>query len=109
MRSSGYPDIKLIDENGNVTYLESKIVSKDWDSSFRSFYLSPGINIQKKIDSDGRHLLIAWHIEEESTNYWKVTEWKLCNLYNLHLGLKIEFNSNNQRLYSEESLITKSQ
>jgi hypothetical protein len=94
---TGYPDIKITDQNDRVTYLESKAISKSWESGFRSFYFTNG----EKIESDARHLLIAWDIIEESPRYWKVNGWRLCDLSHLNnLNIKLEFNSNNKVLYS---------
>jgi len=104
LKSSGYPDIKIVDQFGRVTYLESKAVSKDWESSFRSFYYTSG----KKIDSSGRHLLIAWDITEEKDDYWKVNGWKLVELSNLEITIKLEFQSNNQKLYDSKLILAKS-
>jgi hypothetical protein len=104
LKSSGYPDIKIVDQFGRVTYLESKAVSKDWESSFRSFYYTSG----KKIDSSGRHLLIAWDITEEKDDYWKVNGWKLIELSNLEITIKLEFQSNNQKLYDSKLILAKS-
>jgi hypothetical protein len=52
LKSSGYPDIKIIDSNGNVTFLESKATSTKKNTSLRSFYYSNG----KKINATGKHL-----------------------------------------------------
>lgn len=103
LKSSGYPDIKICDVSGRVTYLESKAVSKNWESTFRSFYYKNG----SKIDSDARHLLIAWHIKEERDKYWKVVGYKFCDLFNLtQMGVKLEFNSNNKMLYSDDMILS---
>jgi len=104
LKSSGYPDIKIVDQFGRVTYLESKAVSKDWESSFRSFYYTSG----KKIDSSGRHLLIAWDITEEKDDYWKVNGWKLIELSKLEITIKLEFQSNNQKLYDSKLILAES-
>jgi hypothetical protein len=102
--SSGYPDMKIIDSYGRVVYIESKVVSKDWDSTQRSFYYTSG----KKINSDGHHLLIAWDLLEEDDKYWAVTGWKLCDLSKLPIKVKIEFNSSNRAIYQEDSILAAS-
>lgn len=101
---SGYPDMKIMQSNNRITYLESKAVSKGWDSTFRSFYYSTG----KKINSNGRHLLISWDLREEANKYWDVIGWKLLDLSNLKLKIKIEFNSSNRELYQEDSILATS-
>jgi len=104
LSAAGYPDIKILDSHDRVTFIESKAVSQDWDSSFRSFYYTSG----KKIDSSGRHLLIAWDISKERDNYWKVNGWKLIDLVNLEITTKMEFQSNNQKLYKSSLILAKS-
>jgi len=104
LKSSGYPDIKIVDQFGRTSYLESKAVSTDWESSLRSFYYTSG----KKIDSSGRHLLIAWDISNESGNYWIVKGWKLIDLANLEITTKLEFQSNNQKLYESALILAES-
>lgn len=102
LTKAGYPDMKIHDPAERITYLESKAISQDWDSTFRSFYYTNG----SKIDSNGRHLLIAWHIEQERDNYWKVMGWKICDLYNLdQIDIKLEFNSNNRALYDDSMIL----
>jgi hypothetical protein len=101
LTTAGYPDIKIVDSHERVTFLESKAISGDWDSSFRSFYYTSG----KKIDSSGRHLLIAWDISNETGNYWKLKGWKLVDLSNLMITTKLEFQSNNQKLYNSKLII----
>jgi hypothetical protein len=104
LTASGYPDIKIVDSYDRIIFLESKAVSKDWNSSFRSFYYTSG----KKIDSNGRHLLIAWDISNETGNYWKVKGWKLIDLTNLMITTKMEFQSNNQKIYDKKMIIAES-
>ena len=104
LSSAGYPDIKIRDSHDRVTFIESKAISGDWDSSLRSFYYTSG----KKIDSAGRHLLIAWDISKERDNYWKVNGWKLIDLVNLEITTKMEFQSNNQKLYIPSLILAES-
>lgn len=89
LSAPGYPNIELRDQYGRVIYLESKAISKGWESSLRAFYYTKG----HKIKSDARHLLIAWIVEEESPKYWRITGANLFDIYNLKLKLKAEFNA----------------
>lgn len=101
LSKSGYPDMKITDQSGRVTYLESKAISKGWDSTFRSFYYLDG----KKITSDARHLLIAWDLVEESPKYWQIKGWRLLDLFNLKVKPKLEFNASNKDLYQNDLVI----
>lgn len=93
--ASGYPDVRIETTTGEIYFLESKAVSSDVTTTFRSFYYSTG----KKIDTNGHHLLIAWIISEESPKYWRVNSWKLIDLFYLQLSTKLEFNASNRELY----------
>jgi hypothetical protein len=99
---AGYPDMKIIDQHGRVTYLESKAVSKDWGSGLRAFYYTRG----DKIDSDARHLLIGWNVIEERDKYWRIVGWKLSDLSRLKVKLKAEFNASYKDLYEEDLVIS---
>jgi hypothetical protein len=102
LRKAGYPDMKIMDPAERITFLESKAISEDWDSTFRSFYYTDG----SKIDSNARHLLIAWHIKEEKERYWKVFGCKICDLFNLtQIDAKLEFNTNNRMLYRDSMIL----
>lgn len=90
LTAPGYPNIELRDSMGRFTYLESKAVSKGWGSTLRAFYYTKG----HKIKADAHHLLIGWIVEEESPKYWRITGFKLVDLYNLKVRLKAEFNAN---------------
>ncbi|MFW6121659.1 MAG: hypothetical protein ACOC80_12300 [Petrotogales bacterium] len=92
---AGYPDMKLIDEYGRTTYLESKATSKGWESTLRSFYYTTG----KKIDTDARHLLIGWRVNEERDKYWQIIGCRIVDLSRIKLRLKSEFNAGNKDLY----------
>lgn len=87
----GYPDFKLTQSYGNVTYLEIKVsgAKENEKSSLRTFYYSS----PNKIDSDARHLLLQVRMEEEASKYWKVLSWGLRDLSTLEVQLKTEFNA----------------
>ncbi|MGC9086952.1 MAG: hypothetical protein ACP5IT_12240 [Thermoproteota archaeon] len=99
---AGYPDIKVVDPYGRITYLECKTISKEWDSSFRAFYYTEG----SKITSDARHLLIGWGVVEERDKYWRVLGWKLSDLYYLKIKLKAEFNASYADLYEKHLVLS---
>ena len=93
--AAGYPDIKIIDPYGRITYLESKATSKGWNSTLRSFYYTSG----RKIEYDARHLLIGWKVKEERDKYWEVLGCRLVDLSTVELELKSEFNAGNLNIY----------
>lgn len=91
--SSGYPDL-LIEFNGKKSYVELKTSAQKnkKDTQHRLFYFTSG----KKIKHDAHHLLLQVQISEEADKYWKVEYWELRDLYNLKVGLKTEWNANQQ-------------
>lgn len=101
LSKAGYPNIKLEDRYGRITYLESKATSRDWGGGLRSFFYSSG----GKIHSDARHLLIGWKVLEEEPKYWELKGWKIVELSNLKVKLKNEFNATNKELYDESIVL----
>jgi hypothetical protein len=90
LRSSGYPDYRL-KQGDRITYLDIKATGDpdSEESTFRTFYYSSG----RKLDRDGRHLLVKFQMKEEQPKSWKVAAWEIKDLYNLEVGLKTEFNT----------------
>ena len=61
-KSTGYPDILVLDQSNRATYLECKIFAHgSAETTMRSFYLSPSESF--KVSIDARHLLLAFGIE----------------------------------------------
>jgi len=106
-KSTGYPDIEFIDEFSRVNYLECKTFNIDnISTSLRSFYLSPSDDF--KITVDAHHFVVSFEIYVDGTqgkkNIYKTKSWKILSLENLIVDLKNEFQSDNKRLYSKESI-----
>ncbi len=107
-QSTGYPDIEFMDKYNRVVYLECKTYnSRNFDTSFRSFYLSPSKNT--KITKDAFHLCISFEIYEDgrknNKNIYKSRGWKILTLENLSIDVKHEFNSDNKRLYDNNLIL----
>ena len=113
-KSAGCPDLLFTNHDGNKIYLECKSFNNaNRDTSFRSFYLSFAEN--NKIIYDAYHLLIAFEVEtttnearkmqEDEYITYKINGWKLCNLQNLKLNLKQEFNASNKDLYNKANIL----
>jgi hypothetical protein len=108
-RSTGYPDILLVGEDGRPTYLECKIFGEGGDlTTMRSFYLSPSDDF--KVTLDARHLLMAFGVEREpidgsQDSFYRATSFKLVDLSGLKCDVKYEFNSDNIRLYREHLIL----
>lgn len=98
---SGYPDLKVECPEGRIVYIESKVTSRGWDASMRSFYYSSG----RKVEHDAPHLLIGWRIEETDANYWDLKGWKLTDVSKLTVNLKNEFNATNKDIYASGSVL----
>lgn len=91
--SSGYPDLFVTFE-GEKCYIELKTSAQrnKAKTHHRLFYFTSG----KKIKENAHHLLLQIQISEETDKYWKVEYWELRDLYNLKVGLKTEWNANQQ-------------
>lgn len=104
-KATGYPDILFFDDRARPSYLECKIFSDDTkDTTMRSFYLSPSDDF--KISMDARHLLVSFEmlrfpINGSNNSRFTPVSFKIADLYHLRCDLKLEFNSDNRRLYDD--------
>lgn len=102
-KATGYPDLLFFDDSGRPSYLECKTFSDDTkDTTMRSFYLSPSADF--KIGMDARHILVSFEmirtpINGSSNSKFTPSSYKIVDLCNLNCDLKLEFNSDNRRLY----------
>ena len=97
-QTSGYPDIRIERLALLPIYLEVKTYAQDQkDKTFRSFYLSPSDD--PKVIDTAHHLLVAFEIEKED-NLYRPVAYEVSDLFGLECDLKMEFNSNNARLYA---------
>lgn len=107
-KSTGYPDLELVDPHGRVHYLECKTFNKDnVQTTQRSFYLSPSDDF--KITADAHHFVLSYEIvsdRQSGANYvYKCAGWKLLSIADLVVDVKYEFNSDNLRLYSHDMIL----
>ncbi len=111
-RATGYPDLLITDRYDRHTYLEVKTYNRNNISTTqRSFYLSPSQNF--KVIHDARHLLVSFQIVDKGElpdtqprlNLYVPVHFKLVALDQITCDLKLEFNSDNVRLYSEQGVI----
>jgi len=109
----GFPDLYVQDKRGRPTYLEVKTYNiENIATSQRSFYFSPPSDKKDlKITTDARHLVISFQIEtreerrREDFNCYVPVKWRICSIYDMKISVKHEFNSTNQEMYRDESLI----
>lgn len=108
-KGAGYPDIEFRCGAGRelVTYVECKSYNRqNINTTQRSFYLSPALDF--KVTADAHHFVISLEIEEESgnreggLNVYTAKGWKILDVSNLPMDLKLEFNSNNRQMYGQK-------
>lgn len=102
---SGYPDLKIIDEEtGDVYYLDPKLMERgSASSSLRTFYFEPKDRTLKILD-DATHLLIG--IEHDGNDGdWEFLGYRLVDLSKLKVRLKAEFQASNRDMYTEASVL----
>ncbi len=107
-KTTGYPDIEFIDENGRTNYLECKTYNiENIATTQRSFYLSPSCDF--KITKNAHHFAISFeiyvHKSRGKMNTYKCNGWKILDLEKLPVDVKHEFNADNLRLYSKELIL----
>ncbi|MEO0097450.1 MAG: hypothetical protein ABIK78_05080 [candidate division WOR-3 bacterium] len=101
----GYPDEKIADKFGRITYLEVKATSRRDIGSPRDFFFSPLKNSKKKITDDGHHLLLCFDTFEQKEKEFIITGWCLIDLFNIKVSMKPEFNADNLELYKKENIL----
>jgi hypothetical protein len=105
---SGYPDLRLVLEDGSVVYLDPKLFATDSrSSSFRTFYYEPKTNTSK-VQDDARHLLVGVHHNEGRGGQLRFEGWDLVDVSRINVQLKAEFQASNRDMYRDETVVLKS-
>jgi hypothetical protein len=93
-QSTGYPDLKFLNNDMPVVYPEVKVLKAGSDnSSMRSFYISTF----DKITSDAVHIVIGFeHIDNKLTG-----KFHIIDMINKTLPVKIEYACSNKELYNK--------
>lgn len=105
---SGYPDLKLVLEDGSVVYLDPKLhAAKSRDSSLRTFYYEPKTTTGK-VHDDARHLLVGVHHNEGQGGQLRFEGWELVDVSKIKVRLKAEFQASNRDLYRDETIVLQS-
>jgi len=105
LRLMGYPDERIADKYGRVTYLEVKATSRRDVGSPRDFFFFPLTNSKKKITEDGHHLLLCFDTLERKEKEFIITGWCLIDLFGIKVSMKPEFNTDNLELYRKENIL----
>ena len=105
---SGYPDLRLVLEDGSVVYLDPKLHAADSrESSLRTFYYEPKTTTGK-VHDDARHLLIGVSHNQGKGGQLRFEGWELVDVSKIKVRLKAEFQASNRDLYREESVVLQS-
>jgi len=105
LKQVGYPDIKLIDQTGGVTFVDIKATTRPDVGSPRDFYYSTKEKTIEKINSDGLHLLLGFIIKEVKPEQFITVGWKLVDLSKIKVSIKAEFNADNLEIYKQEAVV----
>ena len=105
---SGYPDLRLVLEDGSVVYLDPKLFATNArSSSFRTFYYEPKTTTSK-VQDDARHLLVGVHHNEGRGGQLRFEGWDLVDVSRINVQLKAEFQASNKDMYRDETVVLKS-
>lgn len=105
-QNTGYPDIKSqVTATREVIFIECKTFNPDTrDSTQRSFYLSDGPAVRKKVDCDAIHVAISYEMNRNGDTF-RPQSYKIIDLYDLPCKLKKEWHSNNRSLYDDRRVL----
>lgn len=106
---SGYPDLRLVLEDGSVVYLDPKLHAADSrESTLRTFYYEPKTTTGK-VHDDARHLLIGVQHNEGQGGQLRFEGWEIVDVSKIKVRLKAEFQASNKDMYRDETIILQSQ
>ena len=105
LKQVGYPDVKIIEKTGRISFLDIKATTRPDVGSPRDFYYSTKEKTLKKINSDGFHLLLGFIIKETEPEKYITIGWKLVDLSKIKVSIKAEFNADNLEIYKPETII----
>ena len=105
LKQVGYPDVKIIEKTGRITFIDIKATTRPDVGSPRDFYYSTKEKTLEKINSDGFHLLLGFIIREIEPEKFITIGWKLVDLSKIKVSIKAEFNADNLEIYKPEAII----
>lgn len=105
LKQTGYPDAKIVEKTGRVSYVDIKATTRPDVGSPRDFYYSAKEKTLDKISSDGFHLLLGFIIKEVEPEKFITIGWKLVDLSKIKVSIKAEFNADNLEIYKPDAVI----
>lgn len=105
LKQVGYPDVKIIEKTGRISFVDIKATTRPDVGSPRDFYYSTKEKTLEKINSDGFHLLLGFIIKETDPEKFITIGWKLVDLSKIKVSIKAEFNADNLEIYKPEAII----
>jgi hypothetical protein len=105
---SGYPDLRVVTDDGAVLYLDPKLhEAGNRDSSFRTFYYEPRA-LTGKIQDDALQMLVGVEHSGKDAATMKLASWELIDVSKLRVQLKAEFQAGNADIYRPEMIVGRS-
>ena len=102
---SGYPDLRLVLENGEVIYLDPKLYEDgSRNSTLRTFYYEPKTTTGK-VHDDARHLLVAIRHNGKTGADLRLLGWELVDVSRIRVRLKAEFQASNHDMYQKDNVV----
>ena len=102
---SGYPDLRLTLENGEVVYLDPKLYEDgSRNSTLRTFYFEPK-TATSKVHNDARHLLVAIRHNKKTGDDLRLLGWGLVDVSKIRVRLKAEFQASNNDIDLKENVV----
>lgn len=102
---SGYPDLRLVLENGDIVFLDPKLYEENSRAStLRTFYYEPKTTTNK-VHDDARHLLVAVRHNGKTGRDLRLLGWELVDVSRICVKLKAEFQASNHDMYRKDNVV----
>ena len=105
---SGYPDLRVVTDDGTVMYLDPKLYEAgNRGSTLRTFYYEPR-GLTGKIHDDALQMLVGIEHSGKDVATMRLLSWELVDVSKLRVSLKAEFQTGNSSIYRPAMIVGRS-
>ena len=105
---SGYPDLRVVTDDGTVMYLDPKLYEAgNRGSTLRTFYYEPR-GLTGKIHDDALQMLVGIEHSGKDVATMRLLSWELVDVSKLRVSLKAEFQTGHSSIYRPAMIVGRS-